>query len=193
MFDPIDSYSWLGNISNITSRNLCICQCYTNSNCCTAIYYGRYQMCLLYSAALSQGQLHLMTTSENAVVINFPNRTVIEFGFKAVNQVKTWHLDDVSLKDKNASNAEMLVNGGFENGSLVGWQVLCSSIICGTTAGNITQSNCHTGSYCYEGACQNAYDFLRQTFSVTSGHVYILSFWLYTNGHHSQAAYVNIS
>ncbi|CAF1500214.1 unnamed protein product [Rotaria sp. Silwood1] len=123
----------------------------------------------------------------------FTGMNILEFGFKAVNQIKTWHLDDVSLIDKNASNAEMLVNGGFENGSLVGWQMLCSNNNCGLTVGNITQSNCHTGSYCYEGACQNAYDFLRQTFSVTSGHVYILSFWLYTNGHHSQAAYVNIS
>ncbi|CAF1170702.1 unnamed protein product [Rotaria sp. Silwood1] len=123
----------------------------------------------------------------------FTGMNILEFGFKAVNQIKTWHLDDVSLIDKNASNAEMLVNGGFENGSLVGWQMLCSNNNCGLTVGNITQSNCHTGSYCYEGACQNAYDFLRQTFPVISGHVYILSFWLYTDGHHSQAAYVNIS
>ncbi|CAF1189702.1 unnamed protein product [Rotaria sordida] len=205
-FDPINSNYWLGNISNITSRNLCICQCYTGSNCSTAIYYGRYQICLLYSAELSKGQLRLMNTSENAVVINFPSRNSVEtettttitqldtasstsipcvpsnksvltynvtpiayqqqtytytavstgmkqleFGFKAGSASKTWHLDDVSIIDKNASNSEKLVNGGFENGTLTGWQVLCSTINCGTKAGNITQSNCHTGSYCYDG------------------------------------------
>ncbi|CAF1391668.1 unnamed protein product, partial [Rotaria sordida] len=74
----------------------------------------------------------------------------LEFGFKAGSASKTWHLDDVSIIDKNASNSEKLVNGGFENGTLTGWQVLCSTINCGTKAGNITQSNCHTGSYCYE-------------------------------------------
>ncbi|CAF3999873.1 unnamed protein product [Rotaria sordida] len=77
-FDPINSNSWLGNISNIASRNICICQCYTGLNCSTAIYYGRYQVCLLYSAKLSQGQLRLMTTSEDAVVINFPSRSFVE-------------------------------------------------------------------------------------------------------------------
>ncbi|CAF1296318.1 unnamed protein product [Rotaria sordida] len=117
---------------------------------------------------------------------------ILEFGFKAVSTTKTWHLDDVSIINKNASNSEMIVNGGFENGNLIGWQVLCSSTNCGTKGGNITQSDCHTGSFCYEGTCQNDYDFLRQTFTVINGHVYVLTFWLYTDGHHSQLAYVNI-
>ncbi|CAF4147236.1 unnamed protein product [Rotaria sp. Silwood2] len=247
IFDPIDANYWLANISNVISRDSCICQCYAKSNCVTANYYGFYQECILFSAALRLGHLHAMTIGENTTVISFESRSsvavitaydttsisqtvannscntstsyaikyttspttyqkqtytytaastsmnTLEFGFKAVNPAKAWHLDDVSIIDKNASNSEMLVNGGFENGTLIGWQVLCSSLNCGTTSGNITQSNCHTGSYCYQGVCQNAYDFLRQTFSVISGHVYILSFWLYTDGHHSQAAYVNIS
>ncbi len=117
----------------------------------------------------------------------------LEFGFKAKNPAKTWHLDDVSIVDTTPANSEMLVNGGFENGTLIGWQVICSSINCGGTGGTIVQSPCYSGSYCYEGACQGAYDFLHQSFNVTIGHVYLLSFWLYTDGHAQEAAYVQIS
>lgn len=117
---------------------------------------------------------------------------ILEFGFKAKNPSKTWHLDDVSIVDTTALNSEILVNGGFENGSLIGWQVACSSLNCGGTGGILVQTSCHTGSYCYEGACQGAYDFLRQSFSVTAGRVYMLSFWLYTDGHSAEAAYVDI-
>ena len=118
----------------------------------------------------------------------------LEFGFQAKNGVKTWHLDDVSIVDRNASNSEMLINGNFETGTLIGWQVLCSSQNCGTSNGTIAfPPSCHTGSYCYEGGCRGAYDFLRQTFIVTIGDVYTLSFWLYTDGHPQQVAYVSIS
>ncbi|CAF1500197.1 unnamed protein product [Rotaria sp. Silwood1] len=160
-----------------------VSQTVTNNSCNTSTNY-----LITYTTSPTTYQKQTYTYTATSTGMN-----ILEFGFKAVNQVKTWHLDDVSLIDKNASNSEMLVNGGFENGSLVGWQILCSSINCGTIAGNITQSNCHTGSYCYEGMCRNAYDFLRQTILVTSGHIYILSFWLYTDGHNAQAAYVNIS
>ncbi|CAF3367926.1 unnamed protein product [Rotaria sp. Silwood2] len=77
MFAPINSTYWLGSLYGITSRNQCICQCYTNSNCNTIIYYGRYQICLLFSANLWQGQLQWMATSENTTVISFSNRSLV--------------------------------------------------------------------------------------------------------------------
>ncbi|CAF3971769.1 unnamed protein product, partial [Rotaria sordida] len=277
IFDPINTNYWLANLSNIVSRDLCICQCYAQSNCVTANYYGFYQECILFSAPLYLGHLHAMSISENTTVISLDNRSYVavtttytttstttsstttsstttgstttsstttsstttssttttsttssstttsstttsstttsstttsstttsstttsstttssttttstttvanaacnistsyiltyttsptayqkqtytytavstgmkklEFGFKAVNSVKTWHLDDVSIIDKNASNSEKLVNGGFENGTLTGWQVLCLDNNCGTKGSNITQSDCHT-------------------------------------------------
>ncbi|CAF3938070.1 unnamed protein product, partial [Rotaria sordida] len=200
IFDPINANYWLANLSNIVSRDLCICQCYAQSNCVTANYYGFYQECILFSAPLYLGHLHAMSISENTTVISLDNRSYVavtttytttsttttstttvanaacnistsyiltyttsptayqkqtytytaistgmkklEFGFKAVNSVKTWHLDDVSIIDKNASNSEKLVNGGFENGTLTGWQVLCSDINCEMKGSNITQSDC---------------------------------------------------
>ncbi|CAF1426335.1 unnamed protein product, partial [Rotaria sordida] len=252
IFDPINTNYWLANLSNIVSRDLCICQCYAQSNCVTANYYGFYQECILFSAPLYLGHLHAMSISENTTVISLDNRSYVavtttytttstttistttsstttsstttsstttssttttsttttsttttstttsstttsstttsstttvandacnistsyiltyttsptayqkqtytytavstgtkklEFGLKAVNSVKTWHLDDVSIIDKNASNSEKLVNGGFENGTLTGWQVLCLDNNCGTKGSNITQSDCHT-------------------------------------------------
>ncbi|CAF3350554.1 unnamed protein product [Rotaria socialis] len=100
----------------------------------------------------------------------------LEFGFKAKTSAKTWHLDDVSVIDTNASNSEMLINGNFENGTLIGWQAFCSNLNGGGTGGTITQSSCHNGSYFYDGASAVAYDFLRQSFSMAIRHVYVLSF-----------------
>ncbi|CAF1105199.1 unnamed protein product [Adineta steineri] len=117
----------------------------------------------------------------------------LEFGFKAKNPAFTWHLDDVSIIDTSALNIEMLVNGNFENGTLIGWQILCSNNNCGGTGSSIVNTPCHTGSFCYEGTCAGNYDYLRQSFSITIGHIYTLSFWVYTDGHSDQAAYVNIS
>lgn len=116
----------------------------------------------------------------------------LEFGFKAKNSAKTWHLDNVSVLDRTSSNTEMIINGDFESGSLNGWQTLCSSTNCGGTGGVLSTTSCYSGSYCYEGACQGAYDFLRQSFPVVLGHVYTLSFWIYTDGHNQQAGYVTI-
>ncbi|CAF0861428.1 unnamed protein product [Adineta steineri] len=117
----------------------------------------------------------------------------LEFGFKAKNSAFTWHLDDVSIIDTSVLNIEMLVNGNFQTGTLIGWQVLCSNTNCGGTGGSLVQTTCHTGSFCYKGACAGNYDYLRQSFPITIGHIYALSFWVYTDGHSSQAAYVNIS
>jgi len=91
-----------------------------------------------------------------------------------------------------ASNTSLLVNGDFEAGSLIGWQVACSSVNCGGTGGVLDTTSCYAGSYCYKGACIGAYDFLRQSFNVVAGHVYRLSFWIMTNGNPQEAAYVNI-
>lgn len=125
---------------------------------------------------------------------SFTGIVVLEFGFKAQNSVKTWHLDDVSIVGVGSSafSSQLLVNGGFESGNLTGWQVVCSSTNCGGVGGSLTESNCHTGSYCYVGACAGAYDFLRQSFNVIRGQMYTLSFWIMTAGNPQQAAYVDI-
>jgi hypothetical protein len=77
LFDPVNATYWLANLSNIESRDICICQCYAQSNCITVNYYGRYQECTLFSIPVAQKQLRLMTTSENTTVISFQNRTSV--------------------------------------------------------------------------------------------------------------------
>jgi hypothetical protein len=102
-----------------------------------------------------------------------------------------WHLDDVSILDENMSNSEMLVNGGFENGTLTGWQLLCISN-CLSSSGAISNSPCNTGLFCYQDGCKNEFDFLRQSFSMTIGHTYTLSFYLLSDTHPNDQAFVRI-
>jgi hypothetical protein len=123
----------------------------------------------------------------------FTGVAVLEFGFQAKNSEKKWHLDDVSILNNNVSNSEMLVNGNFESGTLVGWQVQCRTTnACSGSGGHLSTATCNAGTYCYEGDCEGKYDFLRQAFLVTAGHSYTLSFWLKSDGHGQQYAYVDI-
>jgi hypothetical protein len=115
----------------------------------------------------------------------------LEFGFKAKSASLAWHLDDVSILDTTASNIQMLVNGGFEN-NLTGWQVLCSSENCAGSGSFVFAGLTHSGTYCYKGSCFGAYDFLHQSFSIVTGHIYMLSFWLFTGGDPTEAGYVTI-
>ena len=118
---------------------------------------------------------------------------ILEFGFKAKLSSKTWHLDDVSIVDSNSSNSEMLTNGDFENGTLMGWQVQCTvSNACLGSGGTLSTSTCHTGMSCFEGGCEGSYDFLRQAFRAAAGHIYTLSFWLQSEGSIQQYVYVTI-
>jgi hypothetical protein len=120
---------------------------------------------------------------------SFTGTAVLEFGFYSQGNNKIGYLDDVSIVDTNASNSQMLINGGFENGSLIGWQVLCTSN-CGSLSGSISTTSCNTGLYCYTDGCVNGIDFLRQTFTTNIGDIYTLSFWMQLS--HNENAYVEI-
>ncbi|CAF1689125.1 unnamed protein product, partial [Adineta ricciae] len=116
---------------------------------------------------------------------------VVQFCIQNSGSGKYWYLDDISIVDTNASNSEMLVNNNFENGTLAGWQMLCSS--CGLgTSGTISPSSCNSGSYCYVDECKNGFDCLRQTFPITTGHVYILSYFIKSVQLGNMKAYVQI-
>jgi hypothetical protein len=156
---------------------------YLKAASCNALGIGVYNYTTLPTSY--QLQIYNYTASSSGFAL-------LEFGFDAKNPAQQWHLDDVSIIDTNASNSEMLINGDFENGTLIGWQVLCTLTNCGGTGGALTMSSCHSGSYCYVGACTGAYDFLHQTFSAITDHIYTLQFWLYTDGHAAERAYVTI-
>ena len=118
---------------------------------------------------------------------SFTGTAVLEFGFDTQGGSKDGYLDNVSVLNINASNSEMLMNGNFDNGNLVGWQLICNSTCMGSV---ISSSSCQSASYCYHNGCQGATDFIRQPFVVTIGYVYRLSFWMELDN--TQSAFVHI-
>ncbi len=116
---------------------------------------------------------------------------VLEFGFYGSCGNKIEYIDDVSIVDTNASNSEMLINGDFENGTLVGWQQLCTSSCQMSSFGSITNTQCNTGLFCYMDGCKCGLDFLLQTYTTIIGHVYTLNFWY--KGRNNAILYVTIS
>ncbi len=95
-----------------------------------------------------------------------------------------WLLDDISVNHTNTST-DVLINGDFENGTLMGWTQYCATNSnCGTGYyGQLTNSTCYSGSYCYVDKCDN-YDYLTQSFVTVSGDYYLISFYLriYSSG-----------
>ncbi|CAF1645870.1 unnamed protein product, partial [Rotaria magnacalcarata] len=96
-----------------------------------------------------------------------------------------WLLDTVSVND-TANNANILANGGFETGDFTGWTQYCNNnTICGGTGeyGQLTNSPCQAGTYCYVDKCgnKNGYDYLYQSFSTISGNYYLIAFYLKAN------------
>ncbi|CAF2666528.1 unnamed protein product [Rotaria sp. Silwood2] len=76
----------------------------------------------------------------------------------------------------------MLVNGGFETGSLSSWSVSFPYGACqnGNFHGIICSPRTHSGSYSYCDGCYAVTDKLSQSFMAVAGDVYIVSFWLET-------------
>lgn len=73
-FDPIDS-RYMRILSTNDSSNTCLCKCYNNTVCFTALYYGFNQTCIIYFAQLNQGQLQVIPTIFNATIYYFGNRS----------------------------------------------------------------------------------------------------------------------
>ena len=97
------------------------------------------------------------------------------------------YLDDVSVVDTSASSIQLLINPSFENSTtnLTGWTTWCATAACnsgGGALGKVTTSSCNSGN-CYIDHCRNpSYDYLVQSFPVTIGHIYTVSFWYKTSG-----------
>jgi hypothetical protein len=56
----------------------CVCQCWANSICVTAMYKGINKICFLFVVQLWQGQLKLVVIIENKTTIKFPNKTITD-------------------------------------------------------------------------------------------------------------------
>jgi hypothetical protein len=92
-----------------------------------------------------------------------------------------WLLDSISVNHTNA-NTDVLINGGFEVGNLTGWTQDCATDAncggSGTNYGQLTNTPCYSGTYCYVDKCNPGFDYLIQSFNTTIGDYYILSFYL---------------
>ncbi len=106
-----------------------------------------------------------------------PTTGTVTLAFQLRNDPSNWYLDDVSVYD---GGTQMLVNGGFETGSLSPWVVTFPNGICqlSSPSGQVCSTFPHTGTYDYCDGCNSVADQVSQSFMATTGQVYIISFWL---------------
>lgn len=84
-------------------------------------------------------------------------------------------MDDVSVHD---GARELLDNGDFENGSLAPWIRTDPYGPCNGSAGRVTGTNPRNGIYHLLDGSDDCPDFISQSFFVTTGQLYTISFWL---------------
>jgi hypothetical protein len=108
-----------------------------------------------------------------------PTTGTVTLAFQIRNDPSYSYLDDVNVY---AGSTQLLVNGGFETGSLSPWVKSYPNGACafGTLSGQVCTSNLHSGSYDYCDGCNTVADELSQSFMATAGQVYVVSFWLAT-------------
>lgn len=85
----------------------------------------------------------------------------------------------------------MLVNGGFETGSLSPWVRTTPNGTCGGQPGAVTSSSGvpKTGTYGLWDGSWGCFDQIAQTFTATAGQQYTISFWLKSTGSSSTGIY----
>lgn len=90
-----------------------------------------------------------------------------------------WYLDDISIKD--STSTEILINGDFERSpSTIGWTIDYSAALCSLSSG-ISSSRFHSSNKSYYDYCDLATTWIDQSFNVTSGQSYNISFWFYVD------------
>ena len=102
--------------------------------------------------------------------------------FEFRNDAAPWYLDDISVSD---GSIELLSNGGFESGSfLPGWTRDIPNGNCtgGTSGAEVIPSSVHSGSYAVRDRCSSLADQVSQSFTVMTGQVYFISFWIKGSG-----------
>jgi hypothetical protein len=107
-----------------------------------------------------------------------PTTGSVTLAFQIRNDPDVSYLDDVSVYD---GGTQMLVNGGFETGSLSPWVTSDPNGYCGGFfPGQVCNWSPHSGNYGYCDGCYGLADELSQSFMATAGNVYVVSFWLAT-------------
>jgi len=102
-----------------------------------------------------------------------------------------WYMDDVSVSD---GTTELLLNGGFESGTLSpGWTRRTPNGQCTGTSAGVNTSNCRNGTYCFRDGCDNVADEISQSFPVTAGQIYYISFWLKQSDGSGSGIFANVT
>ena len=108
--------------------------------------------------------------------------TIIRFSSATDQSNKDWYIDSVSIVP-STGGSNILINGNFESGPSVGWQVLSCSSSCYAVIA--TSVKCLGGSgSCYNNACTPTTNiqFVEQYFTTTIGATYNISYWLLKGG-----------
>ena len=101
----------------------------------------------------------------------------VSFTMQLRNDPNKWFIDDISIL---RNDTEMLVNGGFESGSLSPWSWSEPGGSCSGYGAAVTSSAgvARTGSYGLWDGCTGCADQVAQAVSVRKGQQYAISFWL---------------
>jgi hypothetical protein len=143
----------------------------------------------VYTTQLLYLSLTSTLPSEYSFKYTAPSITSPIITFALRNDPLDWFLDDISVT--NSSGTQLLLNNGFEQGSLSSW-VYCNPSNA-AHAGFVDTSYPHTGHYSYVDGSVNASDYLSQTFTVVPNNTYAVKFWLSANSNSSSFALVSIT
>ncbi|CAF1422284.1 unnamed protein product [Rotaria magnacalcarata] len=109
--------------------------------------------------------------------------TTLRFTSATDNPTKDWFIDNVSVVDVASSGTNLLVNGDFESGASVGWQLHSCSGSCNGSI--ITSTMCIGGSgNCYNNPCQpiSNLQLIDQSFNTNIGTTYNVTFYVLKSG-----------
>ncbi|CAF1278760.1 unnamed protein product, partial [Rotaria sordida] len=101
------------------------------------------------------------------------NRTALVFAF--VHYKSQWALDDISVTRLNTTN-NLIVNGGFETGTLAPFSVCPASNT--YLAWTVRRGNSTTGNYSFVDGSYQPYDFLWQIFTTVPQQQYVITYSL---------------
>lgn len=152
------------------------------TNICTGSY--TYVSQLLYLNVIS-------TLSWTQYKFNYtaPSVTSVRLTFSFRNDPSYWYLDDVFVT--NSSGQQLLLNTGFEQGTLANW-IFCNPNSA-SSSGAVTNLDKYSGLYSYKDGSVGTPDYLSQTFDVLPGNIYTVSFWLKATSSSMTFAWITIS
>lgn len=107
--------------------------------------------------------------------------TSVAITFTFLDRYAYWLLDDVKLVNVNTS-IDLLQNGGFENGSLTGWNYYQANNNASEIVPNSSAFTSRNGLYSFAAKPYPAKDYLTQIIQTKLDYFYKFSFWLSHKG-----------